>query len=170
MTRLQGVIQRGTTIRAPQGSHWPAGEYTSDKKLCISTPFKVEGSAPLPLYPAVLVPYIDPNPPPPLPKLLTARNLSSAFIISFFAALKREHWLYSYISIQLDNPRAVGKYLGHNARSRSPRNRCLTSARVTNSFVSHCFYTGSETQSRNVTSYRQVVNRPEREAGHSNSF
>jgi hypothetical protein len=64
MTRLYGVIKQGTTIRAPQRSHWPAGEYTSDKTRCISTPFKLEGSAPLPPYPAVPVTYIHPNPSP----------------------------------------------------------------------------------------------------------
>jgi len=112
MTRLHGVIKQGTTIRAPQGSQWPAGEYSTDKIRGISTPFKVEGSAPLPPYPAVLVPYIDPNPLPPA----THRTQFLFCIHHFiFTALYRNHWLYYYISDQLYNPGAVIKYLGHNA-------------------------------------------------------
>jgi hypothetical protein len=145
MTRLHGVIKQGTIIRAPQGSQWPAGEHTSGRMRCISTPFKVEGSAPLLRTPylVVLVPYIDPTPPPP-----SYSSHEISVLHSSLYSLPPCSESIDCIQTYQFNYTILGQSLSTSAimRSQWPRNRCLTSARVTNSFVFHCLHTGSEIQ------------------------
>lgn len=70
MTRLHSAMKRGTTIRAPQGSHWPAGEYTSDKKkCCVFQPnLKLKDLHSLPPVPRSAGPIYWSNPPTPTPR------------------------------------------------------------------------------------------------------